>query len=78
MTITVGGAPQTKGPRAHAQGNDTVTIVVVVVVVDSHIQRIFLATEEITVTQQVSLRSIKYQSRLWSQRGYEGQWVTPW
>ena len=38
-------------------------------VVDSHIQRIVLATEETTVTQQVSLRPIKCQSRLWSQRG---------
>ena len=42
---------------------------VVVVVVDSHIQRIVLATEETTVTQQVSHRPIKWQSRLWSQRG---------
>ena len=42
---------------------------VVVVVVDSHIQRIVLATEETTVTQQVSHRPIKRQSRLWSQRG---------
>ena len=39
------------------------------VVVDSHIQRIVLATEETTVTQQVSHRPIKRQSRLWSQRG---------
>ena len=45
------------------------TISVVVVVVDSHIQRIVLATEETTVTQQVSHRPIKRQSRLWSQRG---------
>ena len=37
--------------------------------VDSHIQRIVLATEETTVTQQVSHRPIKRQSRLWSQRG---------
>ena len=44
-------------------------IFVVVVVVDSHIQRIVLATEETTVTQQVSHRPIKCQSRLWSQRG---------
>ena len=44
-------------------------IVVVVVVVDSHIQRIVLATEETTATQQVSHRPIKCQSRLWSQRG---------
>ena len=36
---------------------------------DSHIQRIALATEETTVTQQVSHRPTKYQSRLWSQRG---------
>ena len=42
---------------------------VVVVVVDSHIQRIVLATEETTVTQQVSHRPIKRQSCLWSQRG---------
>ena len=43
----------------------------VVVVVDSHIQRIVLATEEITLTQQeVSHRPIKCQScLLWSQRG---------
>ena len=40
----------------------------IVVVVDSHIQRIVLATEETTVTQ-VSHRPIKCQSRLWSQRG---------
>ena len=37
--------------------------------IDSHIQRIVLATEETTVTQQVSHRPIKCQSRLWSQRG---------
>ena len=43
--------------------------VVVVVAVDSHIQRVVLATEETTVTQQVSHRPIKCQSRLWSQRG---------
>ena len=36
-----------------------------VVVVDSHIQRIVLATEETTVTQQVSHRPIKRQSRLY-------------
>ena len=45
------------------------TVVVVVVAVDSHIQRIVLATEETTATQQVSHRPIKCQSRLWSQRG---------
>ena len=43
--------------------------IAVVVVVDSHIQRIVLATEETTVTQQVSHKPIKFQSRLWSQRG---------
>ena len=46
---------------------------IVVVVVVSHVQRILkkvvLATEETTVTQQVSHRPIKCQSRLWSQRG---------
>ena len=46
-----------------------VVVVVVVVVVDSHIPRTVLATEETTVTQQVSHRPIKCQSRLWSQRG---------
>ena len=45
------------------------TVCTVVVVVDSHIQRIVLATEETTVTQQVSHRPIKCQSRSWSQRG---------
>ena len=45
------------------------TVAVVVVVIDSHIQRNVLATEETTVTQQVSHRPIKCQSRLWSQRG---------
>ena len=38
-------------------------------ILDSHIQRVVIATEETTVTQQVSRRPIKYQSRLWSQRG---------
>ena len=46
-----------------------VVVVVVVIVVDSHVQRIVLATEETTVTQQVSHRPIKCQSRLWPQRG---------
>ena len=40
-----------------------------IVVVDSHIRRIVLATEETMVTQQVSQRPIKCQSRLRSQRG---------
>ena len=34
-----------------------------------YVPRVVLATEEITVTQQVSHRLIKCQSRLWSQRG---------
>ena len=48
------------------------------VVVDSHIQRIVLATEETAVTQQVSHRPIKCQSRLWSQRETKGHivWTT--
>ena len=41
------------------------SIYTVAVVVDSHIQRIVLATGETTVTQQVSHRPIKCQSRLW-------------
>ena len=53
----------------HMRGLHHEQVVVVVVVVDSHIQRIVLATEETTVTQQVSPRPIKCQSRLWSQRG---------
>ena len=39
------------------------------VVVDSHIQRIVLTTEETTVIKQVSHRPIKCQFRLWPQRG---------
>ena len=59
------------GSRSTSESEIGVTrgVVVVVVVVDSHIQRIVLATEQTTVTQQVSPRPIKYQSRLWSQRG---------
>ena len=38
-------------------------------VVDSHIQRIVLVTEQTNVAQQVSRRPIKCQSRSWSQRG---------
>ena len=41
----------------------------VVVVVDSHIPHTVLAIEETTVTQAVSYRPIKCQSRSWSQRG---------
>ena len=49
----------------------------VVVVVVSHIQRIVLATEESTATQQVSHRPIKCQSRLLVvTKRYEGQRVT--
>ena len=44
-------------------------LLLLLIVVDSHIQRIVLATGETTVTQQVSHRPIKCQSRLWSQRG---------
>ena len=66
-------------PRQHSLGTtlrftgpvrvDPRQFIVVVVVVDSHVQRIILATEETTVTQQVSHRPIKCQSRLlWSQR----------
>ena len=44
-------------------------VTIVVAVVDSHVQRIVLATEETTVTQRVSHKPIKCQSRLWSQRG---------
>ena len=56
---------QPMGPQVDTANMRTV----VVVVVDSHIQPIVLATEETTVTQQVSHRPIKCQSRLWSQRG---------
>ena len=41
---------------------------VVIVVIDSQIQRTVLATEETTVTQQVSHRPIKCQSHSWSQK----------
>ena len=37
--------------------------------IHTYIQCVVLATEETTVTQQVSHRPIKYQSRSWSQRG---------
>ena len=43
----------------------------VVVVLDSHIQRIVLATEETTATKQVSHRPIKRRSRSWSLRRTE-------
>ena len=59
--------PPVGSSRRHKE-NESI-VVVVVVVDDSHIQRIVLATEETTVTQQVSHRPIKCQSRLWSQRG---------
>ena len=44
---------------------------IVVVDNDAHIQRIVLATEEPTGTQQVSPKPIKCQPRLWSRRGTE-------
>ena len=43
--------------------------IIVPSLLDSYIQRIVLATEETTVTQQVSHRPIKCQSRSWLQRG---------
>ena len=56
--------------RHYQCGPGIVYYTVVVVVIDSHIQRIVLSTEKTTVTQQVSHRPIKCQSRcLWSQRG---------
>ena len=42
---------------------------IVLVVYDSHIQRIVPSAEETMVKQEVSLRSIKFQTRSWSQRG---------
>ena len=56
-------APQKEG------GEIKIPYSCVVYVVDSHIQRIVPATEETTVTQQVSHIPIKCQSRLWPQRG---------
>ena len=47
----------------------SILFIVVVAVVDSHVQRVVLEAEETTVTHQVSHRPIKCQSRLWSQRG---------
>ena len=49
--------------------NMSSSVRVIAVVIGSHIQRFVLATEENTVTQQVSNRHIKCQSCLWSQRG---------
>ena len=64
-----GGEPERDG-LIHRRPHQLLAVVVVVaVVVDSHVQHIVLATEENTVTQQVSHRPIKCQSRLWSQRG---------
>ena len=45
--------------------------VLVLAVVGSHIQRIVLAPEDTTVTQQISHRLIECQFRLWSLRGTE-------
>ena len=53
----------------HTSSSPEWTMTVVVVVVYSHIQRIVPTTVETMVTQQVSHRPIKCQSRLWSQRG---------
>ena len=57
------------GRATSTYSDNTVQLLLLLIVVDSHIQRIVLATEETTVTQQVSHRPIKRQSRLWSQRG---------
>ena len=51
---------------------------VVFVVVDSHIQRIVLATEETTVTQQVNHESYQMPIPLVVSKMYEGQRVTSW
>ena len=59
----------TLGPQYNVGEKPTVILLLLLIVVDSHIQRIVVATEETTVTQQVSHRPIKCQSRLWSQRG---------
>ena len=61
--VTKVGPVCRRSPRLHPESEAAV------VVVDSHIQLIVLATEETTVTQQVSHRPIKCQSRLWSQIG---------
>ena len=53
--------PMNKMGGVHKSLAEVGVVVVVVVVVDSHIQRIVLATEETTVTQQVSHRPIKCQ-----------------
>ena len=64
-----GGTPTTSlALGANREGEERVKGVAVVVV-DSQIQRVVLATEETTVTQQVSHRPIKCQSRLWPQTG---------
>ena len=76
-TVCSGGGKYIRFRLRIETGTERATIVdifdtvqtVVVVIVDLHIQRIVLATEETTVTQQVSHRPIKCQSRLWSQRG---------
>ena len=50
-------------------GHEMMDIIMSVAIVDSHLQRIVLATEETTVTQRVSHKSIKCQSRSRLQRG---------
>ena len=69
LHITAQFGPVIKVVLCRSHGSSQGDQMMYVVVVDSHIQRIVLATEETTVTQQVSPRPIKCQSRLWSQRG---------
>ena len=51
-----------------------IIVVVVVVVIDSHIKHVVLATEETTVTQQVSHRPIKCISCSWSKKDTKVNW----
>ena len=62
QTITPNGIP------THLRPNLTPSQHMLLLLI-SHIQRIALAIEETTVTQQVSHRPIKCQSRSWSQTG---------
>ena len=64
--------------RLNNLSNVADVVVVVVVVVDSHVQRIGLASEETTVTQQVSHRPIECRIPLVVTKRYEGQRVTSW
>ena len=56
---------------------DRITFCDEVVVVDSHFQRIVLATEETTVTQQVT-HIYQMPSPLVVMKSYEGQRVMSW